>query len=100
MPDVNYRISQHLNDFQRNLYLNLIDYKINCLDLTDNESYRGNVYDVLLPKEEKDKNLLGVIRAASRNYIGVNGIREHIHFFQLASSDWIEEYQVKYMIGG
>ena len=73
-----------MNPFQQKLYTHLIQYKLNTLNLPSSEDKSLN--DVQLSKENRYFNLLEPNRADTIDYIKSNGIKEHIHFNHLASS--------------
>jgi len=81
-----YRLPNNLSDFQRKIYNHLVDYKKTKLKISDCGSYKDNFYDIILPENLVNKNLLTDYQDEILDYIKKEKIRKHIFFSHLASS--------------
>ncbi len=87
----NYRLPERLNEFQRELYVHLVDWKWSHITTEpgfDHSRGREIPYDAILPERQREDLLLihPSVRDDLRRHAEKNGFRLHKHFHHMASS--------------
>lgn len=84
-----YRLPDHLNDFQQAMYVHLIDWKWRTITTEPGEAH-GRAYDAILPdscvRDGYSPLLYHGAAEAFAAHRAKNDLRLHLHFYHMASS--------------